>query len=62
MCQGLSHFSGFLHHFVLAKLTSNSTRFNTMLNLPLVLLSNVYYINALHSMLLGGSLKPIKLL
>ena len=26
MCQGFSHFSGFLHHFVLAKLTTSSIR------------------------------------
>ena len=26
MCQGFSHFSGFLHHFVLAKLATSSIR------------------------------------
>ena len=26
MCQGSSHFSGFLHHFVLAKVATNSMR------------------------------------
>ena len=26
MCQGFNHFSGFLHHFVLAKLASSSIR------------------------------------
>ena len=28
MCQGFSHFSGFLHHFVLAKLATSSIRVN----------------------------------
>ena len=26
MCQGFGHFSGFLHHFVLAKLATSSIR------------------------------------
>ena len=26
MCQGLSHFSGFLHNFVLVKIATSSTR------------------------------------
>ena len=26
MCQGFNHFSGFLHHFVLAKLATSSIR------------------------------------
>ena len=28
MCQGYSHFSGFLYHFVLAKLAASSDRVN----------------------------------
>ena len=28
MCQGFSHFSGFLHDFVLAKLATSSMRVN----------------------------------
>ena len=28
MCQGLSQFSGFLHHLVMAKLVTRSIRFN----------------------------------
>ena len=31
MYQGFSHFSGFLHHFVLAKLASSSIRVNVMI-------------------------------
>ena len=30
ICQGFSHFSGFLHHFVLAKVTTSSTRVNDL--------------------------------
>ena len=29
MCQGFSHFSGFLHHFVLAKLANSSISVNS---------------------------------
>ena len=33
MCQGFSHFSGFLHHFVLAKLATSSIRVKMLLTL-----------------------------
>ena len=32
MCQGLSHFSGVLHHFVLAKLATTSIRVKCILS------------------------------
>ena len=32
MCQGLGHFSGFLHHFVLAKLATSSIRVKSLIN------------------------------
>ena len=32
MCQGYSHFSGFLHHFILAKLATSSIRVNCSLS------------------------------
>ena len=31
MCQGFSHFSGILHHFVLAKLANSSIRVKTLI-------------------------------
>ena len=31
MCQGLGHFSGFLHHFVLAKIVISSIRVDILL-------------------------------
>ena len=32
MCQGFSHFSGFLHHFVLAKVATSSIRVKELVN------------------------------
>ena len=32
MCQGFSHFSAFLHHFVLAKLATSSIKVNKLRN------------------------------
>ena len=32
LCQALNHFSGFLHHFVLAKLATNSIRIDLKKN------------------------------
>ena len=37
MCQGFSHFTGFLHHFVLAKLAISSIRVKTYLNMKVEL-------------------------
>ena len=34
MCQGFSHFSGFLHHFVLAKLATSSIRVKKSASIP----------------------------
>ena len=46
MCQGFSYFSGFLHHSVLSKLATSSTRVNSAI-------SN----NELPSLNVDGSLK-----
>ena len=44
MCQGFSHFSGFLHHSVLAKLATSSIRVEKV--------PGVYYIHSHHYLLL----------
>ena len=38
MCQDLGHFSGFLHHLVLATLATSSIRVNTLpsISIPLI--------------------------
>ena len=46
MCQGFSHFSGFLHHLVLATLATSSIRVK---NIPKMLSKESYYQNRLAS-------------
>ena len=36
MCQNFSHFSGFLHHFVLAKLATSNIKVNSLASRDLV--------------------------
>ena len=42
MCQGFSHFSGFLHHFVMAKLATSSIRVNSATGLTQMLAITTY--------------------
>ena len=49
MCQGFSHFLGFLHNFVLAKLATSSVRVNQvnciLLDSTLICVLSVAYVN-----------------